>query len=207
MRTKRVRRDFQRRRQGGGRGGRFLLQGRFQKSNRCGSGVPASRLESAIVAAMRPAILFPLFGEIRSLPGVGPRIEKLIDRVAGTRLLDLIFDLPCGVIDRSYRPKLIAAEAGRIATVTRERARPSAIARPQAALQGALLRRHGDRSNSCSSTPMRTICKKTLPEGEKRIVSGRIDTLQETSCRWRIPISSSRRGRKKTCRCTNRSMR
>jgi len=58
-------------------------------------------MESAIVTAMRPAILFPLFGEIRSLPGVGPRIEKLIDRVAGKRLLDLIFDLPCGVIDRS----------------------------------------------------------------------------------------------------------
>src|SRR5215467_2924429 len=75
-------------------------------------------MESGIVATMRPAILFPLFGEIRSLPGVGPRIEKLIARVAGTRLVDLVFDLPVGVVDRSYRPKLIEAEPGRIATVT-----------------------------------------------------------------------------------------
>lgn len=65
---------------------------------------------------MRPAILFPLFAEIRSLPGIGPRLEKLIAQVAGGRLVDLIFDLPTGVIDRSYRPRLIEAESGRIAT-------------------------------------------------------------------------------------------
>src|ERR1700710_2170687 len=66
---------------------------------------------------MRPAILFPLFAEIRTLAGVGPKLEKLIRKVAGPRLTDLVFDLPVGVVDRSYRPKLAAAEAGRIATV------------------------------------------------------------------------------------------
>jgi len=63
---------------------------------------------------MRPSILFPLFAEIRTLAGVGPKLEKLIARVAGPRLVDLIFDLPTGVVDRSYRPKLIGAEPGRI---------------------------------------------------------------------------------------------
>ncbi len=66
---------------------------------------------------MRPSILFPLFADIRALSGVGPKLEKLIAKVAGPRLVDLIFDLPVGVVDRSYRPKLSAAEAGRIATV------------------------------------------------------------------------------------------
>src|ERR1700759_270025 len=66
---------------------------------------------------MRPSILFPLFAEIRTLTGVGPKLEKLIARLAGPRLVDLIFDLPVGVVGRSYRPKLIAAEAGRIATL------------------------------------------------------------------------------------------
>ena len=61
---------------------------------------------------MRPSILFPLFADTRTLGGVGPKLEKLIARVAGPRIVDLIFDLPVGVIDRSYRPKLIAAEAG-----------------------------------------------------------------------------------------------
>lgn len=67
---------------------------------------------------MRPTILFPLFAETRSLPGVGAKVEKLLARVAGTRLIDLVFDLPVGVIDRSYRPDLIEAQEGRIATVT-----------------------------------------------------------------------------------------
>src|SRR6185436_12929446 len=72
---------------------------------------------------MRPAILNPLFADARVLPGVGPRIEKLVAKavVQSTRtprVLDLIFHLPAGLIDRSYRPKLIAAEPGRIVTVT-----------------------------------------------------------------------------------------
>src|ERR1044072_8678007 len=67
---------------------------------------------------MRPAILFPLFADIRTLSGVGPKLEKLIAKVAGPRLVDLIFDLPVGVVDRSYRPKLNRIEPGRIATVT-----------------------------------------------------------------------------------------
>ena len=60
---------------------------------------------------------FPLFAETRTLSGVGPKVEKLIARVAGTRLIDLVFDLPAGIIDRSYRPKLKDAQEGRIATV------------------------------------------------------------------------------------------
>ena len=66
---------------------------------------------------MRPAILFPLFAEIRTLAGVGPKVEKLIARVAGLRLLDLAFTLPSGLIDRTYRPRLIDAQEGRIATL------------------------------------------------------------------------------------------
>src|ERR1700744_1018506 len=65
----------------------------------------------------RPSILYSLFAAAPTPTGVGPKLAKLIEREAGTPLLDLIFDLPCGVIDRSYRPKLIAAEEGRIATV------------------------------------------------------------------------------------------
>ncbi|HVU22457.1 MAG TPA: ATP-dependent DNA helicase RecG [Rhizomicrobium sp.] len=127
---------------------------------------------------MRPAILFPLFGEIRSLPGVGPRIEKLIARVAGTRLLDLIFDLPCGVIDRSYRPKLIEAEPGRIATVTlnvldhlppRDRRQPYRVrcSDDTATIELVFFHAHAD------------YLQKTLPQGEKRIVSGRIDRFKD----------------------------
>jgi ATP-dependent DNA helicase RecG len=123
---------------------------------------------------MRPAILFPLFAETRTLAGVGPRLEKLIAEVAGRRLVDLIFDLPIGVIDRSYRPKLIAAEAGRIATVQvnvldhlppYDRRQPYRVrcSDDTAALELVFFHAKPD------------YLKEVLPVGARRIVSGRID--------------------------------
>ncbi|HEX3809379.1 MAG TPA: ATP-dependent DNA helicase RecG [Rhizomicrobium sp.] len=127
---------------------------------------------------MRPSILFPLFAETRTLAGVGPRIEKLIAKVAGSKLLDLIFDLPVGVIDRSYRPKLIAAEAGRIATLelnvldhlpARDRRQPYRVrcSDDTAAIELVFFHAHADYLN------------KTLPVGAKRIVSGKIERFRD----------------------------
>jgi len=39
---------------------------------------------------MRPAILFPLFAETRTLSGVGPRIEKLIAKAEKVRSLGCV---------------------------------------------------------------------------------------------------------------------
>jgi ATP-dependent DNA helicase RecG len=127
---------------------------------------------------MRPAILFPLFAETRTLPGVGPRIEKLIARVAGARLLDLIFHLPTGLIDRSYRPKLAEAQEGRIATVVldvldhvapRDRRQPYRVRASDetATIDLVFFHAHAD------------YLQQTLPPGEKRIVSGRIERFKE----------------------------
>jgi len=124
--------------------------------------------------AMRPAILFPLFGETRSLPGVGPRLEKLIARAAGTRLLDLIFHLPSGLIDRSYRPTLMGAESGRIATVSvnvldhlppRDRRQPYKVRCSDETAAIELVFFHADAD----------YLKRTLPPGQKRIISGKIE--------------------------------
>ncbi|MGH6877769.1 MAG: DEAD/DEAH box helicase, partial [Rhizomicrobium sp.] len=67
---------------------------------------------------MRPPILFPLFAGTCTLSGVGPKLAQSIDKIAGTRIVDLLFHLPTGVIDRSWRPKLIEADEGRVATFT-----------------------------------------------------------------------------------------
>jgi ATP-dependent DNA helicase RecG len=126
---------------------------------------------------MRPSILFPLFAETRTLPGVGPKVEKLIARVAGTKLVDLVFDLPVGVIDRSYRPKLKEAEPGRIATVSvnvlehvpsRDKRRPYRVrcSDETALLDLVFFHGHADYLN------------KTLPVGSKRLVSGRIEAFK-----------------------------
>src|ERR1700712_3052705 len=127
---------------------------------------------------MRPAILFPLFAEIRTLGGVGPKLEKLISGLIGPRLVDLAFDLPTGLIDRSYRPKLIAAEAGRIVTVTvnvldhfppRDRRQPYRIrcSDDTSTLELVFFHAHAD------------YLLRTLPIGSQRIVSGKIERLRD----------------------------
>lgn len=127
---------------------------------------------------MRPSILFPLFAETRTLGGVGPKMEKLIARVAGPRIVDLIFDLPVGLIDRSYRPKLKDAESGRIATVTvtvlehlvpRDRRQPYRIRclDDTAVIELIYFHAHAD------------YLIRTLPVGSKRIISGKIERYRD----------------------------
>src|SRR5215471_14375402 len=90
----------------------------------------ASKLRARQHALMRPLILNPLFASLTSLPGVGPKLEKLyaylFDREA-PRVVDLLFHLPSGVIDRRARPKLRDALPDQIVTVavTVDKHRPS----------------------------------------------------------------------------------
>ena len=67
---------------------------------------------------MRPEILFPLFKPVTALKGVGPRLGKLIDKLAGGRLVDLCWHLPTGLIDRRFRPTVAAAPDGAVVTLT-----------------------------------------------------------------------------------------
>jgi ATP-dependent DNA helicase RecG len=66
---------------------------------------------------MRPAILFPLFAATTTLPGVGARMAQLLEKTCGTQVVDLLWHLPTGLIDRSYRPSIAAVESGRVATL------------------------------------------------------------------------------------------
>ena len=69
---------------------------------------------------MRPALLDPLFAPLSALPGVGPKSGKLFDRLLGradARVLDLLFHLPTGALDRRARPKIREAKPDAIATL------------------------------------------------------------------------------------------
>jgi len=66
---------------------------------------------------MRPEILFPLFAPAHTLPGIGPRLEKLLERIAGPKVVDLLWHLPTGLIDRRSRPKIAETRDGEIATM------------------------------------------------------------------------------------------
>lgn len=66
----------------------------------------------------RPFVLDPLFQSTKALPGVGPRMLKLLEKLNATRVVDLLWHLPSGIIDRRYAPKAREAQAGQVATLT-----------------------------------------------------------------------------------------
>ena len=66
---------------------------------------------------MRPEILNPLFAEIEALKGVGKGLAKPLGRLKLEQIVDILFHLPTGCIDRKRIETLDMADAGRMVTV------------------------------------------------------------------------------------------
>ncbi len=127
---------------------------------------------------MRPALLDPLFAPLTSLPGVGPKLEKLYRRLlgrgeGGARVLDLLFHLPSGVVDRRSRPKLRDVVPGTVVTVavTVDRHRPAPPGRARAPYLIYASDETGDVVLTYFSA-RRDYLEKLLPVGARRYVSG-----------------------------------
>ena len=126
---------------------------------------------------MRPKSLFPLFAEITALPGIGPRNKAVFERLAGHRVIDLVWHLPTGLIDRRHRPRIGEAIEGEIVTldIRVEAHEPGSGPRsPYRVLVSdetgflALVFFH----------PRVDWLRRVLPPGERRIVSGRLERFQ-----------------------------
>jgi ATP-dependent DNA helicase RecG len=125
---------------------------------------------------MRPPVLNPLFASLTSLPGVGPKLERvyarLLDREA-PRVVDILFHLPSGAIDRRARPKLRDVQPGQVVTVavTVDRHRPSPPHRPRAPYR---IYAHDDTGDLTLTyfNARRDYLEKLLPVDELRYVSG-----------------------------------
>jgi ATP-dependent DNA helicase RecG len=133
---------------------------------------------------MRPPILNPLFVEARMLKGVGPKVEKLIGKALGTeprapRILDLVFHLPFSFVDRRYRPKLIEAEPGRIATVTVNVLDHKPAPRGRRLPYRVLTTDDTAAMEIVFFTPHEDHIRKVLPVGSLRVVSGRIESYRD----------------------------
>eukprot|EP01037_Dinobryon_pediforme_P011861 gene11861-biopygen7223 len=71
---------------------------------------------------MRPVLLNPLFTEVTTLPGVGPKLAPLFDKLLTgperpARLVDLLFHLPYAATDRRARPKIRDAKPDEVVTL------------------------------------------------------------------------------------------
>ncbi len=126
---------------------------------------------------MRPTLLNPLFAALTSLPGVGPKLEQLYRRLLGrdetARVVDLLFHLPTGTIDRRARPKLRDVVPDTVVTVavTVDRHRPPPPRRPRAPYQIYASDETGDLILTYFNA-RKDYLEKLLPVGERRYVSG-----------------------------------
>ena len=126
---------------------------------------------------MRPEALFEYFADVERLPGIGKRNRVALERLFGTRLVDLLLHLPTGLIDRRYRPKIANAAAGGIVTleitvdehmVPRNRRMPYRV----------LCHDDTGELTLVFFNPRADWLARQLPEGEKRIVSGKLEDYQ-----------------------------
>jgi ATP-dependent DNA helicase RecG len=55
---------------------------------------------------MRPALLDRLFATVTALPGIGPQLGRPVERAAGPLVIDLLWHLPVGLVDRRASPPI-----------------------------------------------------------------------------------------------------
>ena len=127
---------------------------------------------------MRPALLDRLFAPVTVLPGIGPQFARLVERAAGANVVDLLWHLPVGLIDRRAAPSIGALHphdwpAGSIVTVQAkvERHQPGVGRRPYRVFvsdaSGALILAYFNLKGD--------YLHRLLPMGAERVISGRLD--------------------------------
>src|SRR3954453_21685455 len=131
---------------------------------------------------MRPDILNPLFAEIEVLKGVGPQVSKTLKRLDLTRVVDVLYHLPTGSIERIQAPAASAALLGRnvILELTPFETRESRSGRGPMRVFAS----DGD-GNAISLIYFNNPgwAKRQLPMGEKRTVSGKLEAYGDE---WQI---------------------
>ena len=137
---------------------------------------------------MRPTTLNSLFAAAQSLTGIGPRMATLLKKclvlppgVTEPRVIDLLWHMPTGIIDRRAEPSTRDAVPGTIVTLK------------------VVVLKHKPPPRGNNKAPYKVTCEddtgrleivffraerkyveQQLPEGETRFVSGRVERYGET---------------------------
>lgn len=130
---------------------------------------------------MRPSILDPLFAPVATLSGVGPKTAKALDRLLGeearpARVIDLLFHLPTGAVDRRPSPSIAEAPIGEVATFAAQvtEHRPAPPAKAKAPYRIIVEDETGDVTLVFFHADVRHLLQ-TLPVGGYRIISGKLE--------------------------------
>ncbi|HMA74900.1 MAG TPA: ATP-dependent DNA helicase RecG [Xanthobacteraceae bacterium] len=128
---------------------------------------------------MRPSLLNPLFASVTALAGIAGKTEKLYGKLTGrdadARVIDLLFHLPTGAVDRRHQPKLRDVVPGSVVTVAVdvERYRPPPPGRARAPFLVYASDDTGTLTITYFSMRKEQI-EKMLPRGSRRYVSGTV---------------------------------
>ncbi len=139
------------------------------------------------MSPLRPPRLAPLFATVRSLKGVGPKVEGVLNKLvalrhegAHARVIDLLWHLPAGVIDRPITPRIADARIGDLATleVTVTEHRPGGGRRggPRAPYRVLVEDQAGAALELVYFNADPAYLKRLLPEGSKRLISGKLES-------------------------------
>lgn len=126
----------------------------------------------------RPFSLDPYFRTISTLPGLGPRLAPLFQRlVGGPKVLDALWHKPIDYVDRRFAPDIKDAPAGVIATIS-------------VVIDKHIVNSHrqqpyrinvSDGTGNMALTffnPRKKWLEENLPVGAKRLVSGKVEYYQ-----------------------------
>jgi ATP-dependent DNA helicase RecG len=131
---------------------------------------------------MRPEILNPFFTEVEALKGVGPQVTKQLKKLGIERIVDLLYHLPTGSIERIHAPAAAPSLLGRtvILELTPFDTRESRSGRGPTRIFAT-----DGEGNAISLVYFNNPgwAKRSLPMGEKRIVSGK---LEQYGDEWQI---------------------
>ena len=124
---------------------------------------------------MRPELLNPIFAEVTALKGIGPQLARPLERLGLEKLVDVLFHLPVGYVDRLKIDELDPAYAGRVVTITLtpEDYRASGGRGPFRVWASDAA---GNRIALVYFGGNPGWAKKQLPLGEPRIISGKLES-------------------------------
>ncbi len=130
---------------------------------------------------LRPSVLDPLFAPATALSGVGPKLAKALDRLLGdethaARVIDLLFHLPTGAIDRRPSNSIAEAPVGEVATFSAQvtEHRPAPPTKAKAPYRVIVEDETGDVTLVFFHADVRHLLQ-SLPIGAYRIISGKLE--------------------------------
>ncbi|HUR44004.1 MAG TPA: ATP-dependent DNA helicase RecG, partial [Aestuariivirga sp.] len=134
---------------------------------------------------MRPSVLNPLFAGASGIKGIGRKLDQTLaaflrpaqgETADSARIIDLLFHLPSGLVDRRFRPRIADLPQQGIVTieVTVGRHKPPPPHNKRVPYRVEVFDDTG-RLTLVFFHAFSDHLKRTLPEGERRFISGAIE--------------------------------